>query len=143
MVTSFENVALWHERDISHSSAERVAIPDATILLDYMLQRMTRVVKNLNVNKERMLRNLDLTHGLVHSQRLLLLLIETGMSREAAYDLVQPLAMHAWREGQSFLDVVLGNEHVTARLAEEQIREAFDPRYHLQNVDAIFARVGL
>jgi adenylosuccinate lyase len=143
MVACYENVALWHERDISHSSVERVAVPDATILLDYMLQRMAGVVEKLRVRDDRMRANLDLTHGLVHSQRLLLMLIETGMSRELAYDLVQPLAMRAWEEQRSFLDVVLSSEEMMERLSESEIREAFDPEYHLRQVDAIFERVGL
>ncbi|MEL7360396.1 MAG: lyase family protein, partial [Cyanobacteria bacterium J06560_6] len=109
MVSAYENVALWHERDISHSSVERVIVPDATIILDYALHRMARIVENLTVNADRMKENMERTYGLVFSQRLLLMLIDTGLSREAAYDLVQPLAMKAWRERTSFREIVEAN----------------------------------
>ncbi|MEM9996568.1 MAG: adenylosuccinate lyase [Bacteroidota bacterium] len=143
MVSAYENVALWHERDISHSSVERVIVPDATILLDYALHRLARIVENLTVNADRMKENLEQTYGLVFSQRLLLLLIDTGLSREAAYDLVQPLAMKAWRERTSFREIVEANEAVRQHLNLGQIGEAFDPAYHLREVDAIFERVRL
>src|SRR5699024_4290756 len=102
MVTAYENVALWHERDISHSSAERIIIPDATIAINYMLNRFSNVVKNLTVFPENMKRNIGRTYGVVFSQRVLLALIEAGMAREAAYDVVQPLAMKAWETGTEF-----------------------------------------
>lgn len=143
MVAAYENVALWHERDISHSSVERVILPDATIALDYALQRLARIVENLTVYPDRMAENLDRTYGLVYSQRLLLMLIETGLSREDAYDTVQPLAMQAWRERRSFREIVEGAPGITAHLSPDQIDDAFDPAYHQAQVDTIFERVGL
>ena len=143
MVAAYENVALWHERDISHSSVERVILPDATIALDYALARLARIVENLTVYPDRMLENLDRTYGLVYSQRLLLMLIETGLSREVAYDTVQPLAMQAWRERRSFREIVEGAPAVAGKLSAEQIADAFDPAYHQSQVDTIFERVGL
>ncbi|OZC03451.1 adenylosuccinate lyase [Rubricoccus marinus] len=143
MVAAYEDVALWHERDISHSSVERVILPDATIALDYSLARMARIIENLTVNPDRMAENLDRTYGLVYSQRLLLKLIETGLSREAAYDTVQPLAMEAWRERRSFREIIDGAPGITAHLSPEAIADAFDPAYQIRNADAIFERVGL
>ncbi|MGB3543395.1 adenylosuccinate lyase [Rubrivirga sp.] len=143
MVAGYENVALWHERDISHSSVERVVLPDATIALDYALARMAKIVENLTVYPDRMAENLDRTYGLVYSQRLLLMLIEGGMSREAAYDTVQPLAMQAWRERRSFRDIVEAAPGITSALEADQIEAAFDPAYHQAQVDEIFERVGL
>ncbi len=143
MVSAYENVALWHERDISHSSVERVIFPDATILLDYALDRMARIVENLLVYPDRMEENLERTYGLVYSQRLLLKLIEAGLSREAAYDTVQPLAMRAWAERRSFRDIVEASEAVTQHLRPGDVAEAFDPAYHLRHVDLLFERVGL
>ncbi|MEM6785707.1 MAG: adenylosuccinate lyase [Bacteroidota bacterium] len=143
MVSAYENVALWHERDISHSSVERVIVPDATILLDYALHRLARIVENLTVNADRMKENMARTYGLVFSQRLLLMLIDTGLSRELAYDLVQPLAMKAWRERTSFREIVDTNEAVRQHLNLGQIGEAFDPTYHLREVDTVFERIGL
>ena len=143
MVAGYENVALWHERDISHSSVERVILPDATIALDYALARMARIVENLTVYPDRMAENLDRTYGLVYSQRLLLAMIDAGMSREAAYDTVQPLAMRAWRERRSFREIVEAAPPVADALSPEQIADAFDPAYHQAQVDEIFERVGL
>ena len=143
MVSAYENVALWHERDISHSSVERVILPDATILLDYALDRMARIVEALTVYPERMRENIERTYGLVYSQRLLLMLIEAGLSREAAYDLVQPRAMQAWAERRSFRAIVEADPAITEHLSPEQIAEAFDPAYHLRHVDTLFERVGL
>ncbi len=143
MVAAYEDVALWHERDISHSSVERVILPDATIALDYALARLARIVENLTVYPDRMGENLDRTYGLVYSQRLLLMLIETGLSREDAYDTVQPLAMQAWRERRSFREIVEGAPGITGHLSSRQIADAFDPAYHQARVDEIFERVGL
>ena len=143
MVTAFENVALWHERDISHSSAERVLLPDATIVLDYALDRLARVVETLVVYPERMAETFDRTYGLVYSQRLLLGLVDAGLSREAAYDTVQPLAMQAWRERRSFRDLVEASPEITTHLPPEQIAEAFRPAAQLAHVDTVFERVGL
>jgi adenylosuccinate lyase len=142
MVTAFENIPLWHERDISHSGAERIILPDATTLLDYMLDRFARIVDNLVVYPEHMKENIDRTFGLVFSQRLLLKLIEKGMSREKAYDMVQPLAMRAWKERRSFRELVVGSE-VADALGVEDIDDAFDLMYHTRQVDRIFERVGL
>jgi adenylosuccinate lyase len=143
MVAAYENVALWHERDISHSSVERVIIPDATIVLHYALHRMASIVEHLVVYEKNMARNMERTYGLYHSQRLLLKLIDTGMDREAAYDLVQPLAMRAWEEERSFREIVSSEPAVQRRLRPEEIEEAFDVRYHVRRVDDLFARVGL
>jgi adenylosuccinate lyase len=143
MLSAFENVALWHERDISHSSVERVIIPDATIILDYMLKRMTRIVDKLTVYPENMLRNLNATHGLVFSQRVMLKLIDKGLSREDAYDRVQPLAMTAWEQQRDFRSIVEESEAVMSLLSREDLDDAFDPGYHIRNAEAIFQRVGL
>ena len=143
MAAAYEDVALWHERDISHSSVERVIFPDATTALDYALARLARIVENLTVYPDRMAENLDRTYGLVYSQRLLLMLIEAGLSREAAYDTVQPLAMQAWRERRSFREIVEAAPPVADALSPEQIADAFDPAYHQTRVDEIFERVGL
>lgn len=143
MVTAMENVALWHERDISHSSAERVILPDATITLNYMLNRFGNIVKNLTVFPENMKRNMDSTLGLIYSQRVLLALIDKGMSREAAYDTVQPLAMEAWETQSHFKPLVQGNETISSKLTAAEIDDCFDYNYHIQQVDAIFERVGL
>ncbi|MEX0599888.1 MAG: adenylosuccinate lyase [Rhodothermales bacterium] len=143
MVSAYENVALWHERDISHSSVERVIIPDATTILHYALSRFAGIVEKLVVYPDNMRRNMDRTHGLYNSQRLLLKLIDTGMNREEAYDLVQPLAMRAWEEERSFRDIVESSDELMERLSPEDVADAFDPAYHLRNVDLIFERVGL
>jgi adenylosuccinate lyase len=143
MVSCFENVALWHERDISHSSVERVVIPDATTILHYALHRFSGIIESLVVYPETMRRNMDRTHGLYNSQRLLLALIDTGMNREEAYDLVQPLAMRAWEEGRSFKEIVQESEGIAGRLSSKAIDAAFDPAYHLRHVDVIFERAGL
>jgi adenylosuccinate lyase len=143
MVAAYENVALWHERDISHSSVERVILPDATTVLHYALHRMTGIIQNLQVYPERMGENLERSYGLVYSQQLLLALIGKGLSREAAYDTVQPLAMQAWRERRSFRDLADASEALREHLSPEEVAAAFDPAPHLRHVDAIFERVGL
>lgn len=143
MVAAFENIPLWHERDISHSSAERIILPDATILLDYMLSRFSGVIKSLTVFEDNMRQNIYKTYGLTFSQRVLHMLIDKGMSREEAYDTVQPLAMKAWEEKRMFRDLVEADETVQANLSEEDIENAFDLNHHTQNVDRIFKRVGL
>ncbi len=143
MMTAYENVALWHERDISHSSAERIILPDATIALNYMLNRFTNILDNLVVFEDNMIRNMERTYGLIFSQRVLLKLIDKGYAREKAYDLVQPLAMQAWEEGQSFPDLVQANEEIAMHLTANELKDCFDPTYHLKNVDRIFERVGL
>ena len=143
MMTAYENVPLWHERDISHSSAERIILPDATIALNYMLNRFGNIVKNLTVFPENMKRNMDRTLGLIYSQRVLLALIDTGMSREEAYDTVQPKAMEAWEQQVPFRQLVEAEPAITSRLTADQIADCFDYNYHLQHVDTIFNRLGL
>ncbi len=143
MVTAYENVALWHERDISHSSAERVILPDATIALNYMLNRFSNIVKNLTVFPDNMKRNMDSTLGLIYSQRVLLALIDKGMAREAAYDTVQPCAMEAWENQTHFRKIVEANDTITSHLSKEDLDDCFDYNHHLQQVDMIFNRLGL
>ena len=140
---ALENVALWHERDISHSSVERFIGPDATITLDFALARLTGVVEKLLVYPERMQSNLDAMGGLVHSQRVLLALTQAGVSREDAYRLVQRNAMKVWESNGalSLLDLLKGDEEVTAAMTHEQLEEKFDLEYHFKHVDTIFARV--
>ena len=143
MVSEFENVALWHERDISHSSVERVVLPDATILLHYALHRFSGIIDRLVVKANRMRENMEKTYGLYNSQRLMLKMIDKGLTREEAYDRVQPLAMRAWEEERPFQEIVQNAEPITEVLAAEDIGDAFDPSYHIRNVDRIFDRVGL
>lgn len=143
MLTAYENVSLWHERDISHSSAERVILPDATIALNYMLNRFGNIVKNLTVFPENMKRNMNSTLGLIYSQRVLLALIDKGMAREAAYDTVQPCAMEAWENQTHFRKIVEANETITSQLSTDELDDCFDYNHHLQQVDMIFNRLGL
>lgn len=143
MLTAYENVSLWHERDISHSSAERVIIPDATIALNYMLNRFGNIIKNLTVFPENMKRNMDRTFGLIYSQRILLALIDKGLVREEAYDTVQPLTARAWDEQTGFRPLVEANEKISSLLTKEEIDDCFDYNYHIKNVDMIFERLGL
>lgn len=143
MISAYENIPLWHERDISHSSVERIIIPDATILLDYMLNRFSGVIEKLVVYPENMLKNMDQTHGLVFSQRLLLMIIDKGVSREDAYDAVQGLAMEAWEQQKAFRPLVENSDQITKYLSSEEIESAFDLNHHTQRVDEIFKRVGL
>lgn len=143
MVSAFENIPLWHERDISHSSAERIILPDATILLDYMLSRFANVMENLVVFEDNMEANIWKTHGLVFSQRVLNKLIEKGIVREEAYDRVQPLAMQSWENQIAFKPLVEGDDFISYKLSKEQIDDAFDLKHHSRNVDVIFKRVGL
>ena len=138
---AFENVALWHERDISHSSVERVILPDSTILVDYMLNKAANLIETLLVYPKRMKENLESTGGLVFSGQLLLDLAEAGMSREQAYRLVQGHAMKAWQQGKVFRDMVKKDKQITKRLSERQLAKAFDVKRQLRNVDKIFARV--
>jgi adenylosuccinate lyase len=143
MMTAYENVPLWHERDISHSSAERIILPDATIALNYMLNRFGNIIKNLTVFPENMKRNMTRTYGLIYSQRVLLSLINKGMVREEAYDLVQPKAMEAWEKGIQFRELVEEEERITSVLTPDEIEDCFNYEHHLKHVDTIFARVGL
>lgn len=143
MMSAYENIPLWHERDISHSSVERIILPDATILLDYMLSRFSGVVEKLTIFPENMEANIYKTFGLTFSQRVLHQLIDKGMSREKAYDTVQPLAMQAWEEKTMFRDLVEADDTIQANLTNKDIDEAFDLEHHTRNVDRIFERVGL
>jgi adenylosuccinate lyase len=138
---AFENVALWHERDISHSSVERVILPDSTILVDYMLARTIHLIDTLMVYPNRMLKNLESTGGLVFSGQLLLDLAEHGMSREDAYRLVQKHAMRAWKDDLNFRELVMSDPEITARVPAKQIEHAFSIERQLRNVDKIFKRV--
>ncbi len=140
--TAFENIALWHERDISHSSAERVILPDSTILADYLLAKTATLLDKLLVYPARMLKNLESTGGLIFSGQLLLDLAESGMLREDAYRLVQGHAMRAWKEDLVFSDEVARDPEITLRLTPEKLAHAFDYHRQLANVDAIFARVA-
>ncbi len=137
---ALENIPLWHERDISHSSVERIILPDSTILLDYLLYQTHRVIRGLRVYPENMKRNLDMTQGLVYSQRLLLALIAKDMSREDAYRIVQTEAMEAWEKGDSFYQRIRNNPEIARHLSAEEIEDCFDINYHLQHVDTILAR---
>lgn len=143
MLTAYENVSLWHERDISHSSAERIIIPDTTILLDYMLHRFSNIVEKLTVFPENMKRNMDATFGLIYSQRVMLKLIDKGLTREQAYDLVQPNTAKAWDEQTAFRPLIEADQQIMAHLTSADLDDAFDYNYHLKNVDVIFERVGL
>ena len=142
MVTpALENVALWHERDISHSSVERMIGPDATVTLDFALARLTGVIDKLVVYPDNMIANMNKFRGLVHSQRVLLALTQAGVSREDAYRLVQRNAMKVWEEGKDFMEELLGDEEVRKALSEDEIAEKFDISYHTKHVDTIFSRV--
>ena len=140
-IPALENVALWHERDISHSSVERYIAPDATVALDFSLRRLNGLIRNLVVYPENMLRNLNQMKGLVFSQKILLDLTQAGVSREDAYRLVQRNAMKVWDEGKDFQTELLADQEVVGALGEAKIRESFDLAYHLKHVNSIFARV--
>lgn len=142
-VTASENVALWHERDISHSSTERITFPDACILLDYMLDLMSELIENLVIYPKQMLKNLNLTGGLIYSQRVLLALVDAGIDRQDAYKIVQRHALQSWDEGGSFRDALLADSQVARYVTPEQLDALFDHEEQLANVDAIFARLGL
>jgi adenylosuccinate lyase len=140
-VVGLENVALWHERDISHSSAERVVIPDAFLALDYMLDRFTWLVSGLVVRPERMRRNLDASHGLFFSQQLLLALVESGLERARAYELVQRAAMRAWEEEQDFAELVRADSEISSALDPAALEEVFDLGAYTRHVDVVFERL--
>jgi adenylosuccinate lyase len=142
-LASMENIALWHERDISHSSNERVILPDICLILDYSLALFTSVMKGLQIYPNRMKKNLDLTRGLVFSQRVMLTLIEKGLSRQKAYELVQRNAMKAWKGNKKFLTLLRADPEVTSCISPEQLETLFDYQAYLQHVDEIFQRLGL
>lgn len=143
ITTAYENVPLWHERDISHSSAERIMLPDVTIALDYALNRFTNIVDRLTVFEDNMRNNIDKTFGLIFSQRVLLALINKGMVREEAYDKVQPKAMISWETKTPFRELIEQDESITSVLTKEELDECFDPKHHLNQVDTISERAGL
>lgn len=143
MIAEYDCVPLWHERDISHSSVERIIIPDSTMLVNYMLQRMAGLLDNLAVYPDNMRKNMDRTYGLIYSQQVLLKLIESGLSREDAYGIVQARAMEAWEEGKSFYDLIRADAQVQEHVTPAELDACFDPTYHIKHVDTIFQRIGL
>ena len=142
-LAAVENVALWHERDISHSSVERVILPDSTILLDYVLDLTTFIVEGLDVDPARMAENLEASYGNIYSQRVLLKLTESGLARQVAYELVQRHAMRAWKERRPLLELLAADPAVTERLPPADLKACFDPAWYVRNVDTIFRRAGL
>ena len=140
-MASLENIPLWHERDISHSSVERIIGPDCTILMDYMLNRITGIIKNLVVYPKRMEENLNTLKGLIFSQQILIALAESGMSREDAYKIVQEQAMQVWAKKHDFKDLIMSNKKICDQLGQEKIKKIFDVSYHLKYISAIFNRV--
>jgi len=142
-LVAMENVALWHERDISHSSVERVVIPDSTITLDYMLYKFTQIMENLLIYPEKMKHNMERTNGLIYSQRVLLALLDKVESREKAYELVQRNAMECWRTGEQFRTLLEKDAEVAALLSKSELDELFNYEYHLRHIDQIYARFGL
>ncbi|MWC31116.1 adenylosuccinate lyase [Paenibacillus sp. MMS18-CY102] len=143
MLSAYENVPLWHERDISHSSVERIILPDATMLLNYMLNRLGNIIANLTVFPENMKRNMMSTYGVPFSGRVMTKLIDKGFSREQAYDTVQPRAMQAWETQRQFRDIIAETEEITSVLSADELDDAFNPTWHLKHVDTIFTRLGL
>ena len=142
-LTSMENIALWHERDISHSSTERITLPDSCLILDYSLALFSSVMRGLQIYPQRMKQNIKLTKGLVFSQRVMLALIDKGLSRQKAYELVQRNAMKAWKRNKNFLSLLKADPDVTAVLPEEELKPLFDEQYYLRYVNEIFERLGL
>jgi adenylosuccinate lyase len=142
-LAAMENVALWHERDITHSSVERVIIPDSCILLDYMLTQFTKIIEQLLVYPDRMQANINRTHGLIFSQEVLLALTKKGLKREDAYRIVQEEAMNVWKNGQDFRELLAQREEVTRHFSKVELDELFDPKRNLKHVDYIFENVGL
>ena len=143
MLPAYEDVPLWHERDISHSSSERIIAGDATQLLDYMLSRFTNLIQNLTVFEDNMLANINKTNGVIFSQRFMLKLIEKGWSREKAYDIVQPNAIKSWENHLDFKKLMEENEEVSKVLTRKEISDCFNPQHHVKNVDIIYKRVGI
>ncbi|MEW6655408.1 MAG: adenylosuccinate lyase [Aquificota bacterium] len=140
LLVSLENIPLWHERDISHSSAERIILPDSTIALDYMLNLFLEMLQGLVVNKERMVKNMELSHGLYASSKILVLLMEKGVARDRAYDMVQRCAMRSWKEGIAFERSLMEDGEVSQYLSQEEIRQAIDPWAFLRHIDHIYER---
>lgn len=142
-IAAMENINLWHERDISHSSVERMIIPDSTMLLYYMLIKLNEVLSGIVVNKENIKRNLNLTHGLIYSQRAMLKLVEKGITREDAYKVVQDNAMKSWNTGQDFRELLKKDKRITGKIKQAEIAAMFDPKKVLKNVDYIFKNAGI
>jgi len=142
-LTSLENIALWHERDISHSSTERIILPDSCLVLDYMLSIFTSIMKGLRVYPENMRRNIELSQGLVFSQRVLIALLNKGLAREEAYRMVQGNAMKAWEKKKDFLSLLEADKRITAHLSKRELNSLFDYGYYLKHVDEVFERLGL
>ena len=142
-LTSMENIALWHERDISNSAPERIILPDSCLVIDYCLGLFTSVVTGLQIYPQRMKKNIDLTKGVIFSQRVMLALIDRGLSRQEAYQLVQRNAMASWKGNKRFLSLLKADPEVTARLPVEELESLFDVQYYLRHVDEIFVRLGL
>jgi adenylosuccinate lyase len=142
-LTSLENIALWHERDISHSSAERIILPDSCLALDYMLSTFTSIMTGLKVYPDNMRRNIELTQGIIFSQRVLLALVDKGLRREEAYEIVQANAMKAWEKRKSFLSLLDQDKRIARHLSKEELKSLFDYAYYLKHVDEVFARLGL
>jgi len=138
-----ENIALWHERDISHSSTERITLPDSCLVLDYSLSVFTSIMSGLQIYPRMMKRNIELTKGLIFSQRVMLALIDKGLSRQKAYQLVQRNAMKAWRGKRNFLSLLKADPEVTATLPQGELEPLFDEQYYLRYIDDIFKRLGL
>ncbi len=141
LVAALENVALWHERDISHSSNERIILPDSNIAVDFMLFRLNNILKNLVVYKDNMLKNLNLTKGVIFSQRVMLKLVEKGADKLKAYEVVQRNAMDSWEKGLEFKELLLSDDYVKKYLSKEEINELFDPSYYVRRIDDVFRRV--
>jgi adenylosuccinate lyase len=142
-LAAMENVALWHERDISHSSVERIIVPDSCLILDFILADMTKIIDTLIVYPDHMMRNLNATRGLIFSQEVLLALTKKGMKREDAYRIVQEYAMKVWESEQDFKTLFLGSEEVMKILSKKELDELFDPKRGLKHVDYIFEQVGI
>jgi len=142
-VSALENIALWHERDISHSSVERVILPDACILLDYMLDLFAFIIRGLQIYPDRMRENLEVSYGLPFSQRVLLALIDKGMNRQEAYMIVQSNARRAWEQRTPYLELLAEDPAVISQLSRQELESLFDYNFYLQHVDASFQRLGL
>jgi adenylosuccinate lyase len=138
-----ENIALWHERDISHSSTERVILPDSCLLVDYCLPLFASIIKGLQVFPQRMKKNMELTKGLVFSQRVMLALIDKGLSRQEAYELVQRNAMKSWKGNKDFLNLLKADPEVAKSLPQPELEALFDYQYYLRHIEEIFERLGL
>ncbi len=143
VVPALENISLWHERDLTHSSVERVIIPDSTILVNYMLNKFLMVMNELVINKDRMKENLDRTHGLIFSQKIMLALVDKGLTREEAYELAQSNAMDAWKKRSSYQELLIADSRVTELLSEDEIEGIFDYKSFLKEIDYIYQRLGL